>query len=127
RHLAPASSQGQALLDRQRMALARAAADERRADPAGVQVPGLFLDDGQRQLAVGVERGVGRRDEAVDLRLHGYVTPGTCGHFFFAFSPNNGMRPSTPTPQPSTPNGMAPTSGLPLSASRRGSGHFTGI
>ena len=64
RHLDPAPGQLAPLLEGERVALARAAADERNADSVGKQVGGLCLDRGEVERAVRPERRVHGSDEA---------------------------------------------------------------
>ena len=66
RDFAPALRERAALIERERRALARAAADEDRGDPAFQKMRGLLLDGGEIQRAVGVEGRVGGGDEAVE-------------------------------------------------------------
>ena len=68
--LAPALRQGQPLLHRQGMALARTASDEDRVQTPVEQMIRLLLNDGQVEQAVRVEGSVRRSDETVQFQMH---------------------------------------------------------
>ena len=68
RHLEPALGQLASLVEGERVALARAAADEDDADSVGKQVGGLCVDRGELERAVRPERRVCGGDEPVRRR-----------------------------------------------------------
>ena len=73
RDLEPAPGECRPLLERERGAFARGAADEGEADAVGPEVGGLRLHDVEAERAVRVERGVDGSDETGEgtLGLHG--------------------------------------------------------
>jgi hypothetical protein len=65
-HFAPALRERAALIERQRTAFARAAADEERRDAIVRQEARLSFDDREIQRAIGVKRRVSGGNEAVE-------------------------------------------------------------